>query len=141
MSNAILKDKDIFQLGIVVADYDNALAHWKKLLGKEPDAVGICGSKEGGTAKQACFNLPNTMIEILAPDTGDSVWRRHLAVHGPGIQHIAIRFSEPAKALAALNAGGFATTQESEHRESTFGNAYVDAFPALGVDLEVLGDR
>ena len=141
MSDAILKDKEFFQLGIVVADYDGALAHWKKLLGKEPDAVGICGSKEGGTAKQACFNLPNTMIEILGPDEGDSVWRRHLAMHGPGIQHIAIRFDDPAKALAALNGAGFATTQESAHRKDAFGNAYVDSLAALGVDLEVLGDR
>ena len=93
------------QIGVVVGDLDQSMAHLSEIFGIGPFRVTdwppagremnrvYYGEPGDFTARMAFAELGPIELELIQPLTGRSIWADFLAQHGPGIHHI--RFNVP----------------------------------------------
>jgi len=100
-SDALISDKQMMQVGIIVRDIEKSAEAWTSFLGNEeiPEIIVAAGDDKNPTqyrgkpsnakAKLAFFRLDNITIELIEPLEGESTWQEFLDTKGEGIHHIA----------------------------------------------------
>lgn len=82
----------------------------------------------------------NTMLELIQPVSGRSIYKDFLDKHGEGgVQHVAYAVPEPEfnKAVAQLTGKGSTIIQELRLVPAVV--AYFDTYAAIGVATEIIG--
>jgi len=116
---------DFVQIGVVVADLDQAMQHLIEIFGIGPfrvtdwppegrtDIQKFYYGKPGNfTARMAFTELGPVELELIQPLEGESIWGDFLREHGGGIHHIRFNVdkAEPVKEYLAEN--GIETAQQ-----------------------------
>lgn len=105
----MLKIKKIDHVAVAVADMDEALARWQKLVGVDAEAREVVASQR---TEAALLPLGETSVELISPK-GNEGLQKFLEKRGPGLHHIAIEVEGIEGALAALKALGVPLIDES----------------------------
>ena len=101
---------DIDHVGIAVADLDDAVERYRRLLGVEPvhrERVADQGVDE------VLFATGDSYIQLLGALGPDTPVGRSLATRGPGVHHIAYRVDDVTAALSHFRAEGARLVDET----------------------------
>ena len=109
--------KGIHHLGIAVADLDEAVSTYERLLGAEVEHRATV-AEQGIEA--ASLRVGTGRVELLASLGEDSPVARFLAKRGPGMHHVAYEVDDVRAELAQL-AGLGAELVDDEPRRGLFG--------------------
>jgi len=90
-------------VGIAVHDIDAALEEYRSQFGFTVDSREIIQSQR---VEVAFIRLPNTLIELLAPQDESSPLEKFLAKRGPGMHHLCYRVENIERELARLIQAG-----------------------------------
>jgi len=142
-----LGTKRIVHLGFVVRDAARTAAAYAELFGAktksfvtdeyEAARTTYLGEPVRGRATIHLVDMGAIQIELIEPDTEQSVWRADLDAHGEGFHHLAFDHVKDVPArLPALAAQGMTLTQRGEFPGGAY--AYVDAKATLKTNLELL---
>ena len=134
-------------IGIVVRDMDAACGMLRRMFGYVPDSFGetpsdqtrrYFGCYEDFKCRMAFIYLENTMLEVLTPLQGKSVWQDFLDEQGEGIHHINFDVKQYDLALKHLQEQGLKVVQSgSSMRRPGCRWSYVDMKKELGIYLEI----
>ena len=92
--DALISDKQMMQVGIIVKDIEKSTKDWATFLGNEelPEVIVASGSELNPTkyngkstdakARLAFFRLDNITIELIEPLGGPSTWQEFLDTKG-----------------------------------------------------------
>jgi methylmalonyl-CoA epimerase len=104
------KLKKLDHIGIAVPSLDDAIATYKKLLGKNPDHLEDVQEQK---AKTAFFSVDDTNIELLESTSPDGPIGKFIAKQGRGgIHHICIQVENIEKALEEYKKQGIQLIDE-----------------------------
>jgi methylmalonyl-CoA/ethylmalonyl-CoA epimerase len=95
--------RGIHHLGIAVADLDEAVATYARLLGGTLERRAVV-PEQGVEA--ASVLVGGSRIELLAPTQDDTPVGRFLAKRGAGMHHVAYEVDDVASALRELHQAG-----------------------------------
>ena len=128
--------RGIHHLGLAVADLDEAIGTYERLLGATLEHRA-CVPEQGVEAASLLVGV--SRVELLAPTGADTPVGRFLAKRGPGMHHVAYEVADVADALSALAAAG-AQLVDDRPREGLFGLevAFVHPDAVHGVLTEVV---
>jgi LAO/AO transport system kinase len=128
----------IDHLGIAVASIDEALRFYEGLLGMR---VSLREGVPREQVKVAMLPAGGPRIELLEPETPESVIGRFLNKRGAGLHHIALRVPDLGAAVERLRAGGARLLNEP--RTGAGGHQYCFVHPAStgGVLLELIQEN
>ena len=143
-----IKVSELFQVGIVVRNLDEAMNLYKNLLGIDSwEVVEVNSSTHRFTYhgkpvehsfKAAFTMLGQLMIELLEPLEGEGIYRDFLNEHGEGIHHLGhVRVDDLDKAVKELEEAGFPCIETGGDSADFHTWAYVDTTSALGYILEL----
>jgi methylmalonyl-CoA/ethylmalonyl-CoA epimerase len=142
----------VHQVGIVVADIEQAIAGHARVFGLDAAAwrrasfdresvseLTLRGAPAAFSTRLA-FVGSNPEIELIEPVVGPSIYHDWLEEHGESIHHLAIAVTSLAEANALMEAQGFEVTQAGFGFAPTFtgGFAYYDTARALGYVVEAV---
>lgn len=147
MSSSSLGNNRVMQVGLVVADIDQAARDWALLLGVEPPAIIITdtvdlahtayqGQPTPAQAKLAFFNLGQVSLELIQPLGSPSTWDDQLAAHGPSLHHIAFEISGMDQHIQGLQERGLQLVQRGDYQGGRY--AYLDGQKQIGAVIELL---
>src|SRR5262249_23619012 len=105
----MIKIKKIDHVAVAVADVDEALARYEKVLGLAARERELVASQK---TEAALLPIGETSIELISPK-GNEGLARFLEKRGPGLHHIAIEVEGIEDALAALKALGVPLVDEA----------------------------
>jgi methylmalonyl-CoA/ethylmalonyl-CoA epimerase len=130
---------DIDHVGIAVADLDNAVTTYERLLGVAPvhrERVDDQGVEE------VLFAVGSSYIQLLGALGPETPVGRSLASRGPGVHHIAYRVDDVASALSHLRAEGARLIDEAP-RPGSRNTLIAFVHPAAmgGVLVELVQER
>ena len=104
--DALIPDKKMMQVGIIVEDIEEKAESWAAFLGleKKPE-IRMASSSErvpteyrgnltDASAKLAFIRLENITIELIEPVGDDSTWSEFLETNGEGVHHIAFNVKD-----------------------------------------------
>lgn len=148
--DALLPNRTVLHVGIVVPDIDEAITHWTALLElpKKPETILSTGHASKPTrfeghpadarAKLAFFQLDNIQIELIQPVGDDpSDWHDFLEERGGGVHHLAFKLKDLSEVqVPKLDAAGYQVKQEGGWDGGEY--VYLDSLAKLGVTLELL---
>jgi methylmalonyl-CoA/ethylmalonyl-CoA epimerase len=140
----------IHQIGIVVANCDEAVERYSALLGyrewrrssfgpADVERMTLRGSDAVYSMRLAfAGNAPE--LELIEPVDGRSLYSEWLSERGEGLHHLAVVVSSLDEAIAALEQDGFANIQSGHGfaPDGKGGYAYFDTTEALGFILEAV---
>lgn len=147
-SEALIADKQMMQVGIIVKDIENSVKAWATFLGNEdiPDIMVASGSELNPTkykgkptdakARLAFFQLDNITIELIEPIGGPSTWQEFLDTKGEGIHHIAFNIKGMKKQIKNFEANGIPMVQHGGWDTGEYG--YFDGGNGLALIIELL---
>jgi len=126
----------VHHIGIAVADLDDGVATYERLLG------GVVEHRElvpDQGVEAATVLVGGARLELLAPTSADTPVGRFLASRGPGIHHVAYEVDDVGAALRELAAAG-AELVDTSPRRGLFGLqvAFVHPDAVNGVLTEVV---
>jgi len=126
----------VHHIGIAVADLDDGVATYERLLG------GVVEHRElvpDQGVEAATVLVGGSRLELLAPTSADTPVGRFLASRGPGIHHVAYEVDDVGAALHELAAAG-AELVDTSPRRGLFGLqvAFVHPDAVNGVLTEVV---
>jgi methylmalonyl-CoA/ethylmalonyl-CoA epimerase len=126
----------VHHIGIAVADLDDGVATYERLLG------GVVEHRElvpDQGVEAATVLVGGSRLELLAPTSADTPVGRFLASRGPGIHHVAYEVDDVGAALRELAAAG-AELVDTSPRRGLFGLqvAFVHPDAVNGVLTEVV---
>jgi methylmalonyl-CoA/ethylmalonyl-CoA epimerase len=126
----------IHHVGVAVADLDDALATYERLLGATLEHRADV--PEQGVEAAAVL-VGSGRVELLAPTGEDTPVGRFIASRGPGMHHVAYEVDDVSSALGDLAAAG-AQLIDEEPRSGLFGLqvAFVHPDAVHGVLSEVV---
>ena len=140
----------IHQIGIVVANCDEAVERYSALLGYRdwrrssfgPDDVErmtLRGS-DAVYSMRLAFAGEAPELELIQPVDGQSLYNEWLSERGEGLHHLAVVVSSLDETIAALERAGFANIQPGHGfaPNGKGGYAYFDTTDALGFILEAV---
>jgi len=145
---ALVSEKELTQVGIIVDDIEQAATAWTEFLGLEivPDisvATGHAsrptayrGEPSDATARLAFFQLDNITIELIEPDGKPSTWQEFLDENGPGIHHIAFNVNDMDEAVKKFLMFGFEEVQHGGWGSGEY--AYMDGENKIPLIVELL---
>ncbi len=147
MKMALLKDKSLTQIGLVVDDIEKAARAWSKALGvAEPEIIITAPVEQARTeykgepstarAKLTFFCIGPVMLELIEPVEGKSTWKDHLDRHGPSLHHIAFEVDDIDGHLIDLNGHELELVQRGEFEGGRY--AYLDGQEHFGAAIELL---
>jgi methylmalonyl-CoA/ethylmalonyl-CoA epimerase len=142
----------VHQLGVVVADIDQAIAGHARLLGIDEAAWRRASFDRTSVAELTLRGAPasfstrlafagsNPEIELIQPVDGPSIYHDWLEEHGDSVHHLAIAVTSLTEANALMEAQGFEVLQAGYAfaPSGTGGFAYYDTAHALGYVLEAV---
>ena len=147
-SSALISDKEMMQVGIIVKDVEKSARHWAAFLGNEeiPEIIVATGSElnptefEGrptdATARLAFFQLDNITIELIEPVGGPSTWREFLDTRGEGIHHIAFNIKGMRGYIENFEDHGIPMIQHGGWDTGEY--SYMDGTNSLSLIIELL---
>jgi methylmalonyl-CoA/ethylmalonyl-CoA epimerase len=107
----------IDHVGIAVADLDEAIAYYERVLGMR--CVHVEVNAEQGV-REAMLQVGPTadggMLQLLAPLTPDSTIARFLDRNGPGVQQVAYTVRDVVAAATALRDSGVRVLYDAPRR-------------------------
>ncbi|MCL6591001.1 MAG: VOC family protein [Firmicutes bacterium] len=147
MSDSLLGNKLVAQIGIIVKDIEKTSAAFAKFLGVEKPAWALTapleeahtehrGKPSKARAKLAFFELENIQLELIEPDHEPSVWREFLDTHGEGVHHIAFIVKGMPEKINLLAQNNFPLIQKGGYPGGCY--SYIDTSGSLKVILELL---
>lgn len=144
----ILPNKEMVQVGIVVADVEKSAEAWASFLGLETvpqikiatgddkNPTHYKGKPSNAQAKLAFFKLDNMMVELIEPLGGPSTWQSFLDKTGGGIHHIAFQVKGMKSHIKVFEANNIHLEQHGGWKTGEY--AYMDASKELGLIIELL---
>ena len=147
-SSALISDKEMVQVGIIVEDIEESAKHWASLLGNEeiPEIILASGSELNPTkykgrptdakARLAFFQLDNVTIELIEPVGGPSTWQEFLDAKGEGIHHIAFNIKGMKSYIKAFGENGIPMVQHGGWDTGEY--SYMDGSSSLALIIELL---
>lgn len=138
------------QIGIVVADRDEAVARYSALLGYPswredsfgPDDVArmTLRGEDAAYSMRLAFAGEAPEIELIEPVEGRSLYSEWLDERGEGLHHLAVVVDSLDDAIAALEDAGYPNIQSGHGfaPNGKGGYAYFDTTHALGFILEAV---
>jgi methylmalonyl-CoA/ethylmalonyl-CoA epimerase len=133
----------LHHLGIVVHDIDEAMSAYRTLLGvpafhrMDTNYQARYRDCQGTVADKIAFGkLGSLVVELVAPDLGQSPARDYLETHGPGLYHVGYTTDDPTQ-----RPGGVTPCFEvemSKRPDGTYGIVYLDTIGVLGYFVELL---
>ena len=147
MTESPLAAQPLTQIGLIVADIEQAVQAWAGLLGvPQPriittDTVDLAHTEYQGQgtparAPLAFFRLGQVALELIEPLGEPSTWQAQLAAHGPSLHHIAFVVQGLPERLQSLAAAGIPLLQRGDYTGGRY--AYVDGGQRLGTVIELL---
>lgn len=146
--DALISDKQMMQVGIIVKDIENSVQAWATFLGNEepPEVIIASGSELNPTkykgkptdakARLAFFQLDNITIELIEPLGGPSTWQEFLDTKGEGIHHIAFNVQGMEKHIENFETNGIPMVQHGGWETGEYG--YFDGINGLALIIELL---
>ncbi len=147
-SSALISDKEMMQVGIIVKDIEKSARHWASLLGNKeiPEIILATGSELNPTeykgqptdakARLAFFQLDNITIELIEPVGGPSTWKEFLDTKGEGIHHIAFNIKGMKSYIKAFEENGIPMVQHGGWDTGEY--SYMDGSSSLALIIELL---
>jgi methylmalonyl-CoA/ethylmalonyl-CoA epimerase len=140
----------IHQIGIVVANCDEAVERYSALLGyrdwrrssfgrDDVERMTLRGS-DAVYSMRLAFAGEAPELELIQPVDGQSLYNEWLSERGEGLHHLAVVVSSLDETIAALERAGFANIQSGHGfaPNGKGGYAYFDTTDALGFILEAV---
>lgn len=91
-----MKPTHIEHIGIAVADLDESIAYYEKVLGLECYAIEEVADQK---VRTAFFKVGDTKIELLESTNPEGPIGKFIEKKGPGIHHLAFAVDNVGKAL------------------------------------------
>jgi hypothetical protein len=147
-SEALIADKQMMQVGIIVKDIENSVEAWTTFLGKKqaPEIIVASGHDLNPTkykgkpteakAKLAFFQLDNITVELIEPIGGPSTWQEFLDTKGEGIHHIAFDIKGMDKYIENFESNGIPMIQHGGWDTGEYG--YFEGHNGLALTIELL---
>ncbi len=147
-SNALIPEKEMVQVGIIVENVEKSARNWAEFLGLEnPPAISVArgselnptqynGKPSNATAKLAFFNLDNITIELIEPDGEPSTWQEFLDTKGEGIHHIAFNVKGMETYIENFTDHGIPMIQHGGWDTGEY--SYMDGSEKLALIIELL---
>ena len=126
----------IHHLGVAVADLDEAIETYRRVLGAELEHREVVADQG---VEAAMLRTGDGRVELLAATVPDSPVGKFLDKRGPGMHHVAYEVGDIGAALSELAASG-AQLIDAEARTGLFGLrvAFVHPDSVNGVLTEVV---
>ena len=146
--DALISDKQMMQVGIIVKDVENSAKAWATFLGNEevPEIIVASGSEINPTkykgkptdakARLAFFQLDNITIELIEPLGGESTWQEFLDTKGEGILHIAFNVEGMESYINKFGENGIPMIQHGGWATGEYG--YFEGSNGLALIIELL---
>ena len=147
-SEALIPEKEMVQVGIIVEDIEQSARNWAEFLGLEnPPNISVAaghelnptqfnGKASKATAKLAFFQLDNITIELIEPDEKPSTWREFLDTRGEGIHHIAFNIENMDTSIENFTDQGIPMMQHGGWDTGEY--SYMDGSEKLALIIELL---
>jgi methylmalonyl-CoA/ethylmalonyl-CoA epimerase len=147
-SSALIPNKEMMQVGIIVKDIEKSARQWAAFLGEEniPDIFLAAESKLNPTeykgkrtdasAKLAFFQLDNITVELIEPVGGPSTWQEFLDTRGEGIHHIAFNIKGMKHYIKSFGEHGIPMVQHGGWDTGEY--SYMDGSKNLALIIELL---
>jgi hypothetical protein len=147
-SEALISDKHMVQVGIIVNNVEKSAKAWAAFLGNEeiPEVIVASGSELNPTkykgkptdakAKLAFFELDNITIELIEPIGGPSTWQEFLDTRGEGIHHIAFVVKGMKSYIKNFEDKGIPMVQHGGWDTGEY--SYMDGSNSLALIIELL---
>jgi hypothetical protein len=147
-SDALISDKQMMQVGIIVKDIEKSAEAWAAFLGTEkiPEISIATGDDKNPTkykgkpsdakAKLAFFKLDNITIELIEPIGGPSTWQEFLDTKGEGVHHIAFNVEGMESYIKNFEDNGIPMVQHGGWATGEYG--YFDGSNGLALIIELL---
>jgi methylmalonyl-CoA/ethylmalonyl-CoA epimerase len=131
-----VEPRGIHHLGVAVADLDEAVATYERLLGAELEHRELVPDQG---VEAASLRVGAGRVELLAPLGEETPVGRFLAKRGPGMHHVAYEVEDVGEALGELSAQG-ADLIDEQPRQGMFGLevAFVHPDSMHGVLAEIV---
>lgn len=147
MTEPILGNNIVTQVGIIVRDIETKARAWSEILGLPmPDIIitdtvdkaqtEYNGKPTTARAKLAFFHMGQLDVELIEPIDGPSTWKDQLDQHGDRLHHIAFEIKDMQEKIAYLDSKGIPLVQRGEYTGGRY--AYLDGAAQLGTVLELL---
>ncbi len=98
-----MKVSHIEHLGIAVANIEEAIPYWEKVLGLKCYNIEEVADQK---VRTAFFQVGQTKIELLEPTSEESTIAKFIEKKGPGVHHVAFAVDNIEQALADAEAAG-----------------------------------
>ncbi len=98
-----MKVTHIEHIGIAVANIEEAIPYWEKILGLKCYNIEEVADQK---VRTAFFKVGQTKIELLEPTSEESTIAKFLEKRGPGVHHIAYAVEGIEGALTEAEAAG-----------------------------------
>ena len=147
-SSALIPDKQMMQVGIIVKDIEKSAKNWAAFLGEEkvPDIFQASeseknpteyhGKRSNASAMLCFFQLDNITVELIEPLGGPSTWQEFLDTKGEGIHHIAFNVKGMKNYITSFGENGIPMVQHGGWETGEY--SYMDASKNLGLIIELL---
>jgi methylmalonyl-CoA epimerase len=134
-----MRVRGVHHVAMAVADLDEAVATYRRLLGAE---VELRGRIEEQGVDAVYLLVGEGRVELVSPLAADTAVGRFLAKRGPGMHHIAFEVEDLAAAIAELEREG-ADVIDREPRPGLAGHevSFVHPDSVEGVLVEMVGSR
>lgn len=140
----------VSQVGLVVRDIDAMMRTYHEKFGVGPwvcytygpplvKEMTYRGKRQDYRMRIALGYVGETMIELIQPLEGPTIYEEHLAQHGEGIHHLLQYLDDLDGAIRDLEARGYRMIQSGRGYgvDGDGGYAYFDTVADLGLILEV----
>jgi hypothetical protein len=147
-SSALIPDKQMMQVGIIVKDIEKTAKHWAAFLGEEKvpaifqaseserNPTKYKGKRTNASAMLCFFQLDNITVELIEPLGGPSTWQEFLDTKGEGIHHIAFNIKGMKNYITSFGENGIPMVQHGGWDTGEY--SYMDASKNLGLIIELL---
>ena len=147
-SDALITDKQMMQVGIIVSDIEKSAEAWTNFLGNEeiPEIIVAAGDDKNPTeykgkpsdakARLAFFRLDNITIELIEPLGGESTWQEFLDTKGEGIHHIAFNVEGMESYIKNFGENGIPMIQHGGWATGEY--SYFEGSKGLALIIELL---
>lgn len=127
-----VKVPEISQVGIVVEDLEDGMDRFGAGLGVGPweihrfepptlSETTYRGNEHDYSMRLGLVDVGETMVELIEPLDGESLYTEHLARHGEGLHHIAcFAFDDPEGVVEAFEDAGMPVIQSGVYRETPY---------------------
>jgi methylmalonyl-CoA/ethylmalonyl-CoA epimerase len=131
-----VEPRGIHHLGVAVADLDEAVATYERLLGAELEHRELVPDQG---VEAASLRVGAGRVELLASLGDETPVGKFLATRGPGMHHVAYEVEDVGEALGELSAQG-AELIDEQPRQGMFGLevAFVHPDSMHGVLAEIV---